>query len=59
MKVKCKICNELKPKIKIGQRKTSSIFVNEMGKEWFGKTCPQCNVIRSNNNMKRLRSKDE
>lgn len=55
MRVKCKTCGVEKERTKIGQRKTSSIFADWTGKTWHGKCCPSCNVIRSDNNMKKVR----
>lgn len=56
MKKMCKICEEEKTRIQIGRRKTGPIFVNEMQKEWNGRTCPECNVLRSKGNMQKFRS---
>lgn len=57
MKTTCKTCGESKVRVKIGQRKTGSIFVNELGAEWNGlRYCPECNVKRSKINMQKLRN---
>lgn len=57
-KVVCKTCGEKKVRVKIGKRKTGSIFTDASGKEWLGiKYCPECNVKRSRINMQKLRDK--
>lgn len=54
----CKICTTNKVKVKIATRKTSTVFVDQVGKEWHGNICPTCNVDRSNFYMKKLRNKE-
>ena len=54
----CKTCGENKVRVKIGKRKTGSIFTNVLGREWNGKICPECNADRVKVNMQKLRNKD-
>lgn len=56
MKKVCKICNKEKFKIKIGKRNTGSIFVDEVNREWNGKCCPECNLLRVQMNMRKIRT---
>ena len=58
-KVECKTCGKRKVRVKIGTRKTGSIFTDAAGREWLGlKYCPECNVERAKRYMQKLRSKD-
>lgn len=57
-KAVCKTCGIEQVRVKIAQTKTMSVFVNEQGKAWHGFKCPNCNVKRSNKNMKKLRAKE-
>lgn len=55
MKQVCKVCRLEKFKIKTGKRKTGSIFVDEVGREWFGRQCNDCGKKRIKVAMRQLR----
>lgn len=57
-KLICKVCSEKKVRVKIGKRKTGSIFVDQVAREWNGKVCPDCNKNRVKTSMQKLRSKE-
>lgn len=55
--VKCKVCQVIKTKIENGlypNQKTKR-YVDEFGKQWSGKTCPECNRTRAKMTMKAAR----
>jgi ssDNA-binding Zn-finger/Zn-ribbon topoisomerase 1 len=56
---KCKRCNELKVRVQNGTfgNPKNKRHVDESGKQWSGRTCPDCHRNRSAVNMKTLRSK--
>lgn len=60
--VKCKVCQELKVKIESGfypsEKKRTKKYIDQFGKIWNGKTCPQCNQERAKNTMKSSRLKE-
>lgn len=45
--VQCKICNETKIRFQKGKwNKVDKRWIDERGKAWNGKTCPDCHVLR-------------
>ncbi len=56
--VKCKTCNITKTRILVGKYKTGKKWANAEGKQWNGHVCPECNVLRANEGMKKSRTKD-
>jgi len=54
--MKCKICNEDKPKIP-ESRGSVTRFVDESGQLWNGKVCPDCYRIYNRERMKLSREK--
>jgi len=53
----CKLCGLLKRRILIGKfDDKNKKWADESGKLWNGKLCPQCQVIRSKENMRKNRS---
>lgn len=58
----CKRCNLLKDRVMCGKYPDgkNKKFQDEDGKLWNGSICGSCNVVRSHENMKKLRaSKNE
>jgi hypothetical protein len=57
----CKVCNELKTRIQFGTftDKKDKRWVDGDGKMWNGRMCPQCQVIKAAENMKKLRGKTD
>lgn len=53
--IKCKKCNEVKTRQLVGKWKTGKKWSNAEGKMWNGHTCPECNVKRAGEAMKRVR----
>jgi hypothetical protein len=55
----CKRCNLLKPRILVGLYPDgkNKKFTDDSGKLWNGSVCGDCNVKRSLENMKKLRTK--
>lgn len=53
-KAHCKVCNQLKNKIESGRfpNGRSKRYVDEMGLQWSGRTCPECNRTRAQKTMK-------
>lgn len=55
----CKICNKLKKRIYLGKfDNRNKKWGDEHGKLWSGHYCPECNLERTKNSMKKLRKKD-
>lgn len=56
----CKICKEEKNRICIGKypNNKDKKWAGDNGKLWMGNICPECNLIRSNNIMKKARFND-
>lgn len=54
----CKICNQLKSRIQMGTfpNKSCKRWIDESGKQWSGKVCPECQANRAKVNMRRLRT---
>lgn len=54
---KCKDCNQMKMRILIGQFDyKNKKYTDETGKLWSGSRCPQCQVDRARENMRKLRA---
>lgn len=55
----CKVCNILKDRTESGLYPDgkNKKYIDDSGKLWNGSVCGPCNVQRSYNNMKKLRSK--
>jgi hypothetical protein len=52
----CRLCEKIKVRKFIGKfDDKNKKYVDDSGRLWNGRTCPQCQVDRSRNNMKRLR----
>lgn len=52
----CRLCEKIKPRRFVGKfDDKNKKYVDEHGKLWNGRTCPQCHTDRARNNMKRLR----
>lgn len=57
----CKVCGQLKKKIEAGKypKGKTKKYVNEQGKLWNGKMCPDCNVARAKKTMQAVRMPDD
>lgn len=56
----CKVCNQNKKRIYNGKFNfKDKRWVDENGKQWMGRTCPDCNVTRSKATMKGYRDKNK
>ncbi|MEM4711318.1 MAG: hypothetical protein QXL18_05210 [Candidatus Woesearchaeota archaeon] len=56
----CKKCNKDKVRIFAGKYNLrDKKYVDENGKQWMGRTCPECNVERSKYVMRRFREKNK
>ncbi len=56
----CKICGEMKVRIHNGSYDSrNKRFVDESGKQWNGRVCPDCHANKSKSNMRVLRKKNE
>lgn len=53
--VKCKECGETKKRYNAGKypNNKDTRFVDELGKEWSGKRCPECQRARSKSNKRK------
>ena len=60
-KTLCKVCNESKNRIQFGTFGDSKNkrWVDETGKQWNGRVCPECQRKRSLVNMHKLRGKSD
>lgn len=57
---KCKVCGELKHRIRFGQfpgNPANKRWVDDTGKQWSGLTCPDCHRKQTLVRMHRLRGK--
>lgn len=55
----CKMCQQPKQRIFAGKFNfKDSRWVDETGKQWMGRTCPDCNVIRARSTMAKGRVKN-
>lgn len=53
----CKVCNVLKERIFDGMfDKKNKRWVNESGQLWNGLVCAECQVLKTKDNMKKLRN---
>lgn len=56
----CKICRELKHRILAGKfDSVNKKWTDENNKLWNGNVCPACVVIKSRENMKKLRNTND
>ena len=57
----CKICLNLKQRILNGKYPNGkdSCWVDENSRQWNGKVCPDCNVKRCKDTMKKVREKHD
>lgn len=56
----CKVCNQNKKRISAGKYNfKDKRWVDETGKQWMGRTCPDCNVKRSKSTMRNTRVKNK
>ncbi len=55
---KCKVCLELRVKTEDGKFPNGKTkrYLDQFGKIWNGKVCPQCNRNRAKNTMKSIRT---
>lgn len=55
----CKICNVEHKRFRDGvyPNGKDTRFVNESGKEWSGRVCPQCHINKVSNKLKEKREK--
>lgn len=52
----CKVCKQIKSRINSGTFDgVNKKWVDEKGKQWSGRTCPDCHRIKTRENMQRLR----
>lgn len=58
---KCSNCGEIKHRIQNGLYPDgrNRIWVNEEGKKWVGRKCPECVVSKMKVRMQEFRSKDK
>jgi hypothetical protein len=53
----CRLCEKIKVRKLIGKfDDKNKKYIDETGKLWNGRKCPQCQVDRARNNMKKLRA---
>lgn len=56
----CKVCGKDKKRIYAGKYNyKDKKWVDETGKQWMGRTCPDCNVVRSKHTMRKTREKNK
>jgi len=55
----CKVCFTPKKRILQGRYPNGkdSIWVDDFGRQWSGKVCPDCHAKRSKSTMKKIRAK--
>lgn len=55
----CKVCAQLKHRIEDGKYPNSQNkrYKDEQGKLWSGRVCPQCQVLKTKENQRKLRFK--
>jgi len=55
----CKVCHEVKERIHDGKYpdEKNTRWVNQDGKQWSGRTCPECHVQKMNLLMQKKRGK--
>jgi hypothetical protein len=58
---KCRVCGEEKNRIAAGKfpNNRDKKWAGDNGKLWNGKVCPECNVSRAGDTMKKLRSNEK
>jgi hypothetical protein len=59
-KRKCKVCGEDKNRIFIGKypNNKDKKWAGDAGKLWNGNICGECNVLASNQKMRKIRGKE-
>lgn len=57
----CKECLQTKQRILAGKYPDNKniCWVNEYGRQWNGKLCPDCNVERAKNTMRKIRGNND
>lgn len=54
--VTCRKCSEIKPRIKKGKyNETNHKYVDDNGRAWNGRSCPECNAERVKIKMQKIR----